>query len=220
MTSETEKRLALIGAHLQREDTAAVPAVRTLQVEGLFLSAFPFDARTGIADSSLIAEVTKARGALIQREIFVAIRYGVSVADQSEAADKIRHHIERWTELLTDYRGYVEMSLKIASQGNTARPDRHQFQSGADYLRELHRTRSAKSLQPEVSEMIEKDLFPIALQRRWVDRQDAGIELAFLMHRSELDASGEIAQRIKSRFPKLPFMLSGPWPLEIFANDE
>ena len=220
MTSQSEKRLALIGAHLRSEDTAVVPAVQTIHVEGLFVSAYSFDARAGIADSSLIAEVTKARGALIQQEIFVAIRYGVSVSDPNETADKIRPHLERWTGLLTDYRGYVEMTLKIASQENAARPDRHQFQSGADYLRELHRTRSAKSLEPEVSEMLEKNLFPIALQTRWVDRQDAGIELAFLMHRSELEALGEIAQRIKSRFPKLPFMLSGPWPLEIFANDE
>ena len=217
---DSDNRFALIGAHLREEDVANVEGVTVLAAGGLVLSALAFEAVRGIADRQVIGEVATARAALIRRELFVAIRYGISVRDSKEASDKCTSFLDRWRELLTQFRGCIEMTLKIASPGSGSRPDSKQFQSGSDYLRELHRSRSAKSLDAPVREMIERELFPLSLQRRWVARQDGGIELAFLMQRDRLDSAAAFATRMKEHFPELPFLLSGPWPLEIFANDE
>ena len=57
-----------------------------------------------------------------------------------------------------------------------------------------------------------------AIEVRWLPRDNASIEMAALIARARIDATRTAGEQLKRDFPRVPFLLSGPWPLEVFAD--
>jgi hypothetical protein len=213
-------RYALIGAHLREEDLAGIVDVEPIELGHLFLSSIAFDPAEGLASPPVVRSAADLRGRLIDRETFIAIRYGTSVSGPAEAREKCGPLETSWLGLLEKYRGTVEMTLKVAGSRGPLRPDRRQFASGAAYLEALHRSRSALSLDEGFRCRVEGELGASAIRTKWNSRDDLAIEFTFLMLRTNMPGAREAGLKLKQEFPQIPFLLSGPWPLETFTNEQ
>jgi hypothetical protein len=203
-------KLVVIGAHLHRHDVE--PVAEAVAAGDLWLSGVTVDDDQPLGDRDLLVRVAQTRAALLDRATFVAIRYGYTVRDDSS---KVAPHLARWRELLEKHRDAVEMTLKAAVASPRPRPDRHEFASGADYLRALHA--SGAEVDPLFRQAVESRI-PCIL-RRWIARDNASVEMAALVRRDGVDAVIDAGAMLKRDFPDVPFLLSGPWPLEVFADD-
>jgi len=209
-------RLVVIGAHLRREDVeplaVAVPAAE------VFLSAVEVADDQPLGDRELLLRVAGIREQLLERATFIAIRYGFAASSPAEAAAKCAAHADGWRHVLEASRDCVEMTIKIAASSPMPRPDRRQFTSGAAYLKALHEATSAASVDKSFRDAVEQRLVPLSVRHRWVHRDNASLEFVALVRRERLDdvrAAGEAL-----RATRVPFLLSGPWPLEVFADDD
>jgi hypothetical protein len=211
-----EPRLLLLGAHLFPED-ADVSGVTAFEAGGIVASAIEYDPDRPLAEPALIESAARARARLIEREIFVGVRYGATFRTREEVAAKIGSRAPGWRRLLEENRGKVELTLKIAGRG-ALRPAPEGVSSGADYLKQLHRLRRSE-VDPAFRAAAEEEIAREAVAARWSDRHDGAVELALLVPRSEIARFRERGEALKSRFPSVAFLLSGPWPLEAFADE-
>jgi len=205
----------VIGAHLDREDIE--PLATAIAASDVFLSAMLVADDQPLGDRELLIRVAKMRGLLLDRATFVAIRYGFSSLTDEEAAAKCAPHTRRWRDLLEKHRNHVEMTLKIAVASPQKRPDRREFTSGGEYLKALHAAREAAVVDDSFRGAAET-LFAGATKTRWLHRDAASIELAALVPRAGVESCFTAAADLKQRFAHVPFLLSGPWPLEVFAD--
>ena len=207
-----------IGAHLLRDDVESVAAV--VPAGDLFLSAVEVADDQPLGDRELLIRVASIRAKLLDVATFVAIRYGFTFTTAAEAQSKCAAHLERWERLLIEHREHVEMTLKVAAASARPRPDRRDFTSGADYLRALHAATQAANIDGTFREQTERLIVPMSVRHRWTHRDERSVELAALIPRARLGdiyAAGEELRRVA---PDVPFLLSGPWPLEVFADDD
>jgi hypothetical protein len=198
-----------IGVHLRREDVE--PLATPIAAGELFFSALDVADDQPLGDRELLIRIARLRGALLERATFVAVRYGYTFTREAEAAQ-----LARWKEILEANRGNVEMTLKVAATSSRARPDRHAFASGADYLRALHEATQAADADPKFRAEAERLILPHAVKHRWTHRDEKSLELSVLVARGAVDAVREAGERLKET--GVPFLLSGPWPLEVFAD--
>jgi hypothetical protein len=207
----------VIGAHLERGDIE--PVAEAIPLGELWLSAMRVDDSQPLGDRDLLLRVAKIRAALLDRGTFIAIRYGFTIQALADAAAKCAEHLPRWQRLLHDYRGMVEMTLKVAAMSPQPRPDRKDFQSGAAYIRALHDATRAADVAPEFRSAVDAALAPLAVKHRWSNRDNASLEFVALIRRESVAAVNDAGAALKRDFASIPFLLSGPWPLEVFADD-
>lgn len=210
-------KLVVIGAHLEKEDVE--PLADAVPVSDLWLSGMPVDDSQALGDRELLLRIAKARAALLDRATFIAIRYGFTAHRSSDAMAKCAEHIDRWRRVLRECSDMVEMTLKVAAAASHPRPDRHDFQSGAAYIRALHDATRATDVAPEFRTAVDETLAPLAVKHRWSNRDTASLEFAALVQRESIAAVNDAGAALKRDFPSVPFLLSGPWPLEVFADD-
>jgi len=191
-----------IGIHLRREDIH----VDAIPIGELWFSVIAVPDEQPLGDRELLLRVAKIRAELLARATFIAVRYGYVVATPT-----IDPH---WREILETNRHNVEMTLKVASASPKPRPRRQEFSSGSAYLRALHE--SVAGVDDDFKRAAEKAVAPI--QSRWLPRDNASIEMAALIPRDRIEAVRSSGEQLKRDFPRVPFLLSGPWPLEVFAN--
>ena len=201
-------KLVIIGAHLHRSDIE--PIASALPAGDLWLSGVEVADDQPLGDRDLVLRVAKTRAALLDRATFIAIRYGFAAGDVS----KVSPYLVTWRQLLERHRDHVEMTLKIAAASPRPRPDRRQFTSGADYLRALHASNAEVS--PDFRQAVEARV--PCIERRWIPRDNASVEMAALVERASVAAVFDAGAALKRDFPDVPFLLSGPWPLEVFAD--
>jgi hypothetical protein len=211
-------KFVVIGAHLYRGDVE--PLATALPVGQLFLSALEVADDQPLGDRDLLLRIAALRARLLDVATFVAIRYGFSVGSAGEAESKIAKHLERWRRLLIDNRDNVEMTLKVAAESAVTRPDRHDFTSGADYLRALHAASQSVKVDDAFRRAVESLFAPHVDRKRWMTRDEKSMELAMLLPRGEVDALIEAGRKLRAEQRETPFLLSGPWPLEVFADDD
>jgi len=211
-------KFIVIGAHLLRDDVE--PVAQALPVGDLFLSALTIEEDQPLGDRELLLRMAGVRAKLLDVATFVAIRYGFTVASAEEAQWKCAARIAEWREVLTENRGNIEMTLKVAAAAPRPRPDRKEFTKGADYLRALHEARHSAAADPRFREAAEELILPLALRHRWLQRDEKSLELAALIPREQLKAMRAAGEALRERAPNVPFLLSGPWPLEVFADDD
>lgn len=204
----------IVGAHLRREDVEPVAAV--LPAGDLFLSGVEIADDQPLGDRELLLRVAKTRAALLERATFLAIRYGFSVWAVGEAAAKCAPHLARWRRVLEENRDRVEMTLKVAAESPRPRPDRREFASGGEYLRALHA--SAARVDDDFRAAVERLVAP--LRGRWVPRDNASLEYAALVERNDVERVSRAGEELRQLFPRVPFLLSGPWPLEVFGEED
>jgi len=216
-SSPARTRYLILGAHLEPAD-AAVEGVTILSAPPLHLSAMPYDGDLGAADQATVLRASTLRRELIGREIFVAFRYGFSVTDEEDARLKVNERLPVWQELLNRNRGRVEMTLRTTGV-TSPRPDRHEFKSGGDYLRALFERRKNSTIEPDFKQAVEERFMPLVFDSKWIDREDGAREMVMLIDRSRLPEAEIRGRALKRDFPDVPFLLSGPWPLEVFADE-
>jgi len=202
----------VIGAHLRRDDIE--PIAEVIPVGEIFLSGLPVADDQPLGDRELLLRVAKIRAALLDRATFIAIRYGFAVSSPAEASAKCAGQLERWRALLEQHRDEVEMTLKVVAPERVPRPDRHDFSSGGDYLKALHAATNAVDVDPEFRNAAEEAIG----KGRWLHRDAASLEFAALVARDRVEQVRASGEELKHRFPRVPFLLSGPWPLEVFAD--
>jgi hypothetical protein len=195
------------------------PVAQALAAGDLFLSAMTIEDDQPLGDRELLLRVAAIRAKLLDIATFVAIRYGFTVGSAEEGQWKCAAHIAKWREVLTENRGNVEMTLKIAAATPRPRPDRHDFTKGADYLRALHEAKHSAAADPRFREAAEELILPLSVGHRWLQRDEKSVELAALIPRGQLEAVRAAGEAMRERAPEVPFLLSGPWPLEVFADD-
>lgn len=205
-------RAVVIGAHLQRDDIE--PIAEAVPVGDLFLSGAQVSDDQPLGDRELLLRVAALRARLLERATFVAIRYGFAVRSSEDAMAKCATLLPRWRRLLTEYREKVEMTVKVAASAAKPRPQKRDFTSGADYLRALHQTTQAASVDPRFREAVSR-----IGTSRWLHRDDRSLECALLVARDDVTRVQQAGEQLKRDFPDVPFLLSGPWPLEVFADD-
>ncbi len=209
---------AIIGIHLNRQDVE--PIAQAIPVSELFLSAVPVADDRPLGDRDLLMQVAEVRARLLERATFVAIRYGFVVHTPEEALAKCAARLPHWRDLLKRHRDEFEMTLKAAAASPSSRPDRHDFASGADYLRALHEAAHAVEVDPRFRRAVDQMIVPLATQHRWIHRDNASVEVAMLVRRSDLEKLRQAGERLRHDVADVPFLLSGPWPLEVFADDD
>lgn len=205
-----------IGAHLWRDDIE--PVVDAIPIGELFLSGLAIADDQPLGDRDLLLCVADVRAKLLDVATFIAVRYGFAFTSAEEAQSKTSAHIARWKRVLTANRENVEMTLKVAAASTHPRPDRHQFASGAEYLRALHAATQAASVDPPFRDAAERLLVPLTVKHRWIHRDEKSVELAMLIARGKLEAVYAAGEQLRQT--SVPFLLSGPWPLEVFADDD
>lgn len=206
----------VIGAHLLRDDIE--PIASAITVGDLYLSAVEVPDDQPLGDREILIKVANTRARLLEVATFVAIRYGLALSSADEALGKCASHLTRWKRVLTAHREHVEMTLKVAAATTMLRPDRHDFTSGADYLRALHRAQQASNVDPTFRANAERLFETLSVKRRWEHRDEKSVELAALVERNRLDEVRAAGEELRATSPDVPFLLSGPWPLEVFAD--
>ena len=166
-----------------------------------------------LGDRDLLLRVAKTRAELLDRATFIAIRYGFAVHNAGEAEAKCAEHVARWRRVLEAHEGKVEMTLKVAAAEPKPRPDRHDFDKGADYLRALHGAAQAADVDPRFREAVSA-----IAAHRWTHRDGRSLECALLVPRADVARVRERGEQLKRDFPDIAFLLSGPWPLEVFVD--
>jgi hypothetical protein len=210
-------KLVVIGVHLERADIE--PVAEAMAVGNLWLSGMKVTDDQPLGDRELLLRVAKTRASLLDRATFIAIRYGFAVHTASDAMAKCAQHVERWQRVLRENQGMVEMTLKAAAASPQTRPDRHDFASGAAYIRALHEATRAADVDPRFRDAVDTTLVPLAVKHRWSNRDNASLEFAALVRAESVAAVNEAGAVLKRDFASVPFLLSGPWPLEVFADD-
>jgi hypothetical protein len=208
-------RYVIVGAHLRREDVE--PVAVPLAAGEVFLSGVAVADDQPLGDRDLLLRVAQTRADLLDRATFIAIRYGFAVASEVEAAAKCTPHLAKWKEILEENRDRVEMTLKVVAASPRPRPDRREFTGGADYLRALQAS-TAVEVEPAFREAAEREIDGV--RRRWMARDNTSRELVALVRRDDVDRVRNAGRSLKQLFPRVPFLLSGPWPLEVFADDD
>lgn len=205
-----------IGLHLDREDVE--PVAKAVAAAGLFLSAVDVEDDQPLSDRDLLLRVAGIRARLLDRATFVAVRYGFTFRSAKEAEGKIGGNAARWKQTLEQNRNRVELTLKVVATDAHSKPDRHDFQSGAGYLRALHAAKNAAVVSGEFKREVGRQLGSLCVASRWITRDSSSIEFAGLIERDSLASLPEAGEALKRACPDVPFLLSAPWPLEVFAD--
>jgi len=208
-------RAVVIGAHRHRDDITGEAIAIPLGPD-LFLSGVELAAQQPVGDRDLLLRVAKIRARLLDAATFIAVRYGFVITNESDAMAKCGAYVDRWRALLDQHRDDVELTLKIAAASPQPRPKRTEFANGADYLRALHAATQGAAIDGPFRDAVDAQLVPFAKQHRWIHRDNASMELALLVARERIDEVNAAGAALKSF--DVPFLLSGPWPLEVFAE--
>jgi hypothetical protein len=209
-----------IGIHLRPEDVAPIATATPFPVGPLTLSTCAIDEDQPVGDRDLLLRVSGIREQLLGVATFIAVRYGMTIVNAADAAAKCAAFLPRWTALLEQHRDHVEMTLKVPVETAEPRPDRHDFSSGAAYLEALHHSRGSAAPEPSFARLAEELIGGTAVAWKWLPRDNASVELVALVRRDALDAVRDAGRRLREGAAGVPFLFSGPWPLEAFADDE
>ena len=205
-------KLVIVGAHLRREDIE--PEAMAVPAGPIFLSALEVAGDQPLGDRDLLLRVADVRARLLERATFIAVRYGFAARSADEAAAKCADRVIPWRNTLEKQREHVELTLKVVTSQSGARPQRDSFRSGADYLRALHKSAHAGDIAPAFREAVSR-----LGTHRWSYRPDGALECALLVPRDSVAVVMKKGEQLKRDFPDIAFLLSGPWPLEVFADD-
>lgn len=211
-------RAVVVGAHLSREEIE--PLAAAIDAGGVFLSGVEVADDQPLGDRELLLRVAAVRAALLERATFIAVRYGFAVRGESEAREKCAEQAPRWRRVLEANAGNVEMTLKVAAASPLPRPDRRDFDSGAGYLRALQASANAADADPRFRDAVESRVAPLAVKHAWQHRDNASLECALLVRREDVARVTAAGEELKRDFAAVPFLLSGPWPLEVFVDHQ
>jgi hypothetical protein len=203
-------RLLFLGAHASDAHVRGI--AEPVACGAVWLSGVAIGDDVPLADRELVLAAARTRAELLERATFIAIRYGFA-GSPDEGASKCAAHAARWKRILDANQDNVEMTLKVVAAHPKPRPRREDFAHGADYLRALHA--SAAEVDPRFREAVSA-----IGEHRWSHRDSRSLECALLVPRAGVARVQAKGEQLKRDFPGIPFLLSGPWPLEAFVDHE
>lgn len=209
-------KYVVIGVHRAAEDIVNV--AEAIPAGEVVLSVLSLEDDAPVGDRGLLLRLAEIRAALLARATFIAVRYGFIARSQADAQERCAPFIARWKTTLDAHSSHVEMTMKLVASGAPRRPQRKDFSSGAEYMRALHNRVQAARIDPQFEREVTDVILRHAVAHRWLDRDGTSRELAFLIDRADIDRVRLAGETLKSRNPDVPFLLSGPWPLEVFAD--
>jgi hypothetical protein len=209
-------RLIAIGIHRELEDIGSGSEATAIAVGDVFVSVLAVAREQPLGDRELLLRVAAIRRRLLASATFIAVRYGAAFTSASELRNRFIGRAGESAAILRARGDCVEMTMKIPVGGVAAAPDRSDFSNGADYLRALHAHRNAAHLDPHFRSRVEERLGPLAVELRWRPRDAASVELVALIPRDDVDRFRGAAETLRET--KQAFLLSGPWPLEVFGE--
>jgi hypothetical protein len=162
-----------IGLHLRSEDVE--PLAGAFKVSGLIVSAIEVHDDQPLSDRDLLLRVADLRARLLDRATFIAVRYGFTFRSIADAEAKLGAGAAKWRAILEANRSRVELTLKVPSSAAQPKPDRHDFQSGADYLRALHAAKNAAGVSEEFKRAVAEHIGPLCVEQRWMNRDTASV---------------------------------------------
>jgi hypothetical protein len=213
-----------IGLHLSERDVE--PVAEPTAASGLVISAISVADDQPLGDRDLLRRVASVRAQLLERATFIAVRYGFTFRTPADVETHIAANAARWRSILEENRTRVELTLKVAARSNV-RPTLSRSgptgesalrMSGADYMRALYAAKDAVSIDDRFRAAVESHLGTLCVAQKWLKRDTASIEFAGLVERERLDEVARAGETLKREHPGVPFLLSAPWPLEIFAD--
>lgn len=210
-------RLMPLGVHRSADEISAEGIAR-IDVGPVVVSALEIGEGENAATSSVLTRALELRTALLRGGSYIAIRYGVVLDSESEVIRVCEPKASAWAKTLDKTRGLVELTLKIAPDQKPERPDRKSVSGGSEYLMKL-KLMQRSTLSKERKEEIEAILAEGANRTVWRDREGGGTELVMLVPTERVAEFRERGQRLAQSERRLPFILSGPWPIEVFADE-
>ena len=106
---------------------------------------------------------------------------------------------DSWTKAVAD-----------AQAAAKAGPGPEELKSIGDFDKAIRNLRAA----------VDEKILPLARKHRWSHRDEKSVELTALIAREQLDDVKRAGEELRAAAPHVPFLLSGPWPLEVFADDD
>ena len=85
-------------------------------------------------------------------------------------------------------------------------------------MRALHAAKNAAGVSDAFKRAVERHVAPLCVEHRWIHRDAASMELAGLIERDRLASLAGAGDALKRDAPDVPFLLSAPWPLEVFGD--
>jgi hypothetical protein len=214
--SDHPSRYLLVGAHLP--DHGSYDGIVFFDLDDVSISGVAYDPDFGTADRTVIERVARLRQTMTAAETFIAFRYGTTAGGLAEVSEKCGARTRGWRQLLEASRGLVEYTLKAAPESKVERPLRSEVKDGREYMQRLQASRATR-IDEAFRRAVDERLGSLALKSRWNRRADGGHELAALARREAHDSIAAAGERLKSDFPNVAFLLSGPWPLEVFVDE-
>ena len=164
--------------------------------------------------------------AVTQEVTPVPLRFGQWAEDAGHLDRLIAVHADRYREWLERFAGCLEFGLRILdpAAGEAAQDVRAPVTTGREYMQGLRETSRLAEAQRARAEQIERGIHDVlrdivrderieALQTR-----HAVVTMSHLVAREHFDEYRERARQLRSTYPDLRFLVSGPWAPYSFAQ--
>lgn len=172
-------------------------------------------------------------GAIVEETMqggpILPMRFGTVLGERQRVVTMLEEHSGAFEEALRRLRGRVEMGLRVLWEppGESEVPADQEIEGrgpGTEYLsrRLKDEWRRAKLLQAgeRLIQELDAPLRSLAIESR-LQRFPTNrflIAGAYLVERHRVDAFREGVMKARERFPRLRFLLTGPWPPYHFVN--
>ena len=155
----------------------------------------------------------------------VPLRFGQWLEDRNRFEHAIAENAVRYRELLESFAGCLEFGLRLIdpNAAEEAQEVRTSPRTGREYMQALQESgklADRKQAQAEqVAARIREQLRDVVRDER-IDTprtKHAVVTMSHLVAREYFDEYRERARRLRTAFPELRLLLSGPWPPYSFA---
>ena len=155
----------------------------------------------------------------------VPLRFGQWLEDTIKLGDAVRERGNEYASLLEHFAGCLEFGLRLVDPDETgeAQEVHSQPSTGTEYMQALRdSTKLAERKQAEIEAIgasVRELLGDIIRDERVESAQTrhAVLTLSHLVAREHFDEYRARARRIRTMFPALRLLLTGPWPPYSFA---
>jgi hypothetical protein len=156
----------------------------------------------------------------------VPVRFGQWLNSEEELVERMMVRAEEYGELLEQFRGAVEMGLRVVAaeqlENDSTEKSEHGT-SGREYMQALAREQSRRREWSALGEEIAAELRAAGgrlVQRERTDPLSAPelVSVAHLVREADVAAYEAAVDRVRGLHPELNFLSSGPWPPYSFAT--
>jgi hypothetical protein len=172
-------------------------------------------AHNRVAEAAITEEVTP-----------VPLRFGQWLEDEAALRHALGERLAGYRDQLRQFAGCLEFGLRLIDPAGAEKArDVHASAatSGLEYMQALRESSRLAEQQRQRAEQVragvQETLQPLVRAERVQDERTAHavVTLAHLVARSDFDEYRARARRLRTMFPALRLLVSGPWPPYSFA---